>query len=81
MSDSQVSNEQLLDVLLVMKQDIGEIKASSSANTATLDRHATSISDLQMSHARLKGFAGALSVVGSVLGAAVGYAAEFFHRG
>jgi hypothetical protein len=80
MNDNQVSNEQLLDVLLVMKQDIGEIKAASASSASIIERHTVSIQELQMSHARLKGFAGALAVVGSVIGAFAGYAAEFFHR-
>lgn len=77
----QVSNEQLLDVLLVMKQDIGEIKASNNSNATMVERHAVSINELQMSHARLKGFAGALSMVGALVGAAGSYALQIFHKG
>jgi hypothetical protein len=63
-----------------MKGDIGEIKSTGLSNATVIFQHATIISDLQQSHARLKGFAGALAVVGSVVGAVAGYAAEFFHR-
>lgn len=77
MSD-QVSNEQLLDVLLEMKGDIGEIKATSIASAAAVERHAASISELQMSHSRLKGVAAALGIVGSVGGSLLGF---LFHRG
>lgn len=77
---SEVSNEQLLGVLLEMKGDIGEIKSTGTTNAAAIAQHTLSIGELQQSHARLKGFAGALAVVGSVIGAVAGYAAEFFHR-
>lgn len=78
---SEVSNEQLLGVLLEMKGDIGEIKSTGTANATAIAQHAVNIGELQMSHARLKGFAGALSVVGSVVGGMIGYAAEYFHKG
>lgn len=78
---NEVSNEQLLSVLLDMKGDIGEIKSTGVSNATAILQHATSIGELQQSHARLKGFAGAFSVVGSIVGGMIGYAAEYFHKG
>lgn len=75
---SDVSNEQLLEVLLEMKGDIGAIKSTGAYNAATIERHTTSISELQMSHSRLKGIATALGLVGSVVGSVIGF---LFHRG
>jgi hypothetical protein len=77
---TEVSNEQLLSVLLDMKGDIGEIKSTGAANAAAIIQHTASIGELQQSHARIKGFAGALSVVGAVVGAAASYAVQFFHK-
>ncbi len=74
---NEVTNEQLLSVLMDMKGDIGEIKATGTANASVIERHTTSISDLQMSHARLKGIAAALGVAGSAVGSVIGF---LFHK-
>jgi len=82
----------LYSTLLDIKEDLGSLKAASDARNEKLDAHialTTAIAErttgrvdsLEKTRARQKGFQAAMSVVGSVVGAAAGYAAEILHRG
>jgi hypothetical protein len=82
MSDG-ISNAQLFDVLLEMKSDIGKLVQGQETQTAWMTRHvaedalmAEDIKKLQIGASRIRGIVSALSVVGTVVGAAVGYAVD-----
>lgn len=81
---SEVSNSDLMGVLLDIKQDMGETKQKIISTAELLANHIgvdtvvqgqlrTDISTLQLGAARQKGFLAAIGTVGTVLGAGLGY--------
>jgi len=88
---SDVSNRDLLNVLLSIREDLGTVKANGShiANQfkdhvaevkAAAELTAAKIEKLQLGAARQKGVLAALTGVGSLLGAGAGYAIDFFTK-
>ena len=80
---SEVTNSDLMSVLLDIKGQTGEMKAHIATTAEALQRHidddkvlGTAIQTLQLGAARQRGFLTALTSVGSVLGAGVGYLVE-----
>jgi len=67
---------------------LGRIEQKIDSHTQWMTKHvaddalmAKDIESLKLSHARQKGFMTALAGVGSVIGAGIGYLAEYLHRG
>ena len=72
----QVTNGDLMSVLLDVKQDIGALKQAQAGHSAWMDKHlkddaiiAASVQKLQLAHARQRGFISAVAAIGSALGA------------
>lgn len=79
-----ISNGDLMQVLLDIKGDVGALKGSSAMQLDGLKNHSERIGALEASNAKQKGFLTALTSVGSVMGAGVGYLIErvtFGHHG
>ena len=85
---SEVSNSDLMGVLLSVREDLGGIKANVASTSALLANHIgvdtvvqsqlrTDVSTLQMGAARQKGFLAAIGTVGTLLGAGIGYIISF----
>ena len=81
---SEVSNSDLMGVLLSVREDLGSIKANVASGAVLLANHIgvdtvvqsqlrTDISTLQLGAARQKGFLAAIGTVGTLLGAGLGY--------
>lgn len=81
---SEVSNSDLMGVLLSVREDLGGIKANVASTSALLASHIgvdtvvqaqlrTDVSTLQLGAARQRGFLAAIGTIGTVLGAGVGY--------
>ena len=71
-----------------IKEDIGQLQATAAANGKSFSEHvvadsfmAQDIKTLQLSQARQRGFLTAISAVGTVIGAGVGYAIDLLARG
>ena len=67
---------------------LGRIEEKIDNHTSWMERHVKDdegvekrVGELELRAARQKGFLGALAGVGGVIGAGVGYLAEYFHRG
>jgi hypothetical protein len=84
----QVSNGDLMGVLLAVREDLGSIKANVASTSALLANHIgvdtvvqaqlrTDVSTLQMGAARQRGFLAAIGTVGTLLGAGLGYIISF----
>ena len=80
---SKVTNADLMNVLLDIKGQTGEMKAHIEATTGRLEQHIEddkvvleTVQTLQLSAARQKGFLAALSSFGALLGGGVGYIVE-----
>lgn len=85
---SDVSNNDLLNVLLEIKNDVGQLKQQATGHTAWMTQHveddkkmAKDINTLQMQGARQKGFLGALSIMGGGLTYAIGFLFEKWMSG
>jgi len=89
---SDVSNSDLLGVLLDIREDLGIVKANGTHIATQFKDHvaevkaaaamtASKIEKLQLGAARQKGVLAALTGVGSLLGAGAGYAIDFFTKG
>ena len=83
----EVTNLDLMTVLLDIKKDLGDTGARITSTTELLAQHIaddkallngvrTDITTIQMQGAKQRGFLAALTSVGSVLGAGVGYLVE-----
>ena len=81
---SEVSNSDLMQVLLQVKEDIGETKQKILSTSELLANHIgvdtvvqsalrTDMTTLQLGQAKQHGFLLALSSIGSVLGIGIGY--------
>lgn len=79
-----VSNSDLMQVLLDIKQQTGAMQANIASTAETLKQHVSDdkevakalfhrIEELQFSAAKQRGFISALAMFGSLLGAGVGY--------
>lgn len=88
---SEVSNGDLMNVLLQVSRDMGETKAQITSTTALLANHIgvdtvvqnqlrTDITTLQMGNAKQRGFLAAIGAVGTVLGAGIGYVIDVVAR-
>ncbi len=76
-----VSNQQLMDVLFEMKGDVGALLGSVENLSKVLGKHieddkgmASDISEIQLRQARQKGAIAAVTGLGSIAGAVIGYA-------
>jgi hypothetical protein len=85
---SEISNSDLLTVLLEIKGDIGQLQSTAASNVKALADHvaadavmAGDIKRLQLGAARQRGFLTAITAVGTVVGAGVGYAIDLLARG
>jgi hypothetical protein len=70
----------MMEVLLAIKQDIGEIKGSLSGHVKAFDDHVQmdekayhAISEIRQQQAKQKGFIAAMGAVGGGVVAALGY--------
>lgn len=81
---ADVSNSDLMGVLLEIKSQTGEMKANIASTAEALKQHVADdkemakalfsrIETLQFGQAKQRGFLSALAMVGGVLGAGVGY--------
>lgn len=80
---SEISNSDLLNVLLDIRGDIGQSQAQIAAVTRAFEAHvvadaamAADIQKINLGAARQRGIFTALSAVGTVLGACIGYAID-----
>lgn len=76
-----ISNTDLYNVLLTIKEDLGGLKSSSAAQLTAITDHTVRLGKLESNAERQKGFVKAWGLLGtavaSVLGGAVGW---FFER-
>lgn len=84
---SDVSNADLMNVLLTVKQDIGGIKADIVSHAAAFQAHckedhelAEDVKQLELSAARAHGKRMAFGMIGSFIGAALALAVDFFRK-
>jgi hypothetical protein len=81
---SEVTNSDLMGVLMSVREDLGGIKANVASTSALLANHIgvdtvvqaqlrTDVSTLQLGAARQKGFLAAIGTIGTMLGAGMGY--------
>lgn len=88
---SEVSNGDLMTVLLQVSRDMGETKAQIASTTALLANHIgvdtvvqnalrSDVTTLQLGQARQRGFIAAVCSVGTVLGAGIGYVIDVVAR-
>lgn len=84
---SEVSNNQIYELICTMKGDIGAIKQGQETQTAWMTAHvaedkvmAADIQGLKIAAARQKGFLAAIAGVGGLVSGAIGYAVELLHR-
>lgn len=82
---SEISNADIYNVLLELKGEIGELKGTMTSSNRAFSEHlltdaamAKDINSLQMNAARQRGIMAALTTVGTVLGAVIGYAIDAF---
>lgn len=84
---SDVSNTDLMKVLLTVKQDIGGIKADIVSHAAAFKNHVeedkelcATVKALELSAARAAGKRAAYAGLGGMVGAAFTLAVEFFRK-
>lgn len=84
----EVSNGDLMMVLLEIKDDMGSLKAKAEGHTAWMTKHveddkvlAGKIADIQLIQAKQRGFLTAIGVIGSILGSVGGWLFERFGLG
>lgn len=84
---SEVSNNQIYELICTIKGDVGAIKQSQDSHTQWMVSHvaddklmAADIQSLKLAHAKQRGFMTALAGVGGLISGAIGYAVEYFHR-
>ena len=68
----EVTNSDLLSVLMDIKGDVGGLKSASELHLKALESHGTRIGVLESSAERQKGAAKVWALMGSGLGASVG---------
>jgi hypothetical protein len=80
---ADVSNNDLMVTLLAIKQDIGELQGDLRGHATAFAEHlksdavlTESVRELELAAAKQRGFIRAIGLVGSGLGAAVGYLLE-----
>lgn len=80
---NEVTNADLMDVLMSISKDFGELKNQTATTAAALKQHVeddkamlASIQTLQLTGAKQKGFLTALASFGGILGAGLGYVVE-----
>jgi F0F1-type ATP synthase assembly protein I len=86
MSDN-ISNTDLMNVLLSLKGDVGELKGHVSGTQLILAAHiledkalTADVQKLQFSQQRQRGFVAAVSAIGAVVGAGIGVVVDLFVR-
>lgn len=85
---NEVSNADIYNVLINMRGDLGRLEGKVDGHAEKLASHIeddklleSSIQKLQISQARQRGFIAAVSTIGPVIGAGIGYAIDVFIRG
>lgn len=83
----EITNADIYSVLLDLKGDLGEMKGTLAGQAKAFAEHVLSdaalaqdVQKLQLGAARQRGVIAALTTVGSVIGAGVGYAVELMTR-
>lgn len=84
---SDVSNADLMNVLLTVKQDIGGIKADIVSHAAAFKNHVeedrllcADVKALELGAARASGKRGAYAVIGGAVGTMLTLAVELFRK-
>lgn len=84
---SEVTNSDLLKVLLEMKEDVGELKSTASSQAAAFAQHvqddavlARSVGELRLAGARRIGAMSVWSLLTSLASGAIGAAATYFAK-
>lgn len=88
---NEVSNSDIYNVLINMRGDLGRLEGKVDGHASTLAAHVaddkvndaaftSALSKIQLSAARQRGFVTAFSVVGGIVGTALGAAADYFAR-
>jgi hypothetical protein len=67
-----VSDEVMMDI----QRTLGRVETKVDGSLKWLEKHATDIKELQLAQARQKGALKVLGIVGSTIGAGVGYLVE-----
>jgi hypothetical protein len=73
-----ISNDQIYDALLGVKQDIGGLKATADLHLKAIENFGPRIGALEMTAAKQKGAARVWALVATGLGTVVGAVASYF---
>lgn len=77
---TEVTNVDLLGVLMDIKEDVGSLKNSASTNLLALQSHSTRIGALEADGNKQKGAARVWGLVGAGVGSMVGIAVAWFGK-
>lgn len=81
MSEERATNNDIMRSLGRIEEKIDGHSRWMTAHVAEDKIMAADIQTLKIAHAKHKGFMAALVGIGGLISGAIGYAAEYFHRG